>query len=341
MSLPSNYYEGGRHWPTSSRSSSERRLSTPPAPPPKPSYPKMKQSDEYKKRVAIIGTNVDMDAQHGHTNQPAAQKVLEQFFPARYEELLALIVSINYSYQSLGDERLTYHNVDHVYSIIALIGRIWNNPLVPARNLSIEKARTLILVAIVHDVGHSHGKYRDNVNIARALSECVPCGEGVMPSLPKFLSRPSGANFHMGLTDRPGEDGMKELLGDIISTVVDSEYPYKWSPDNTVNELSGLFRDVDRLAGMLSPNWFVQIYTGLFNEINLYPQDKLPFDVFCQNQVRFFDSFECYDPFIKRWLITAERNGVTPLAQIMDRNSLVTRALEEHCDKPEAAAESQ
>lgn len=209
------------------------------------------------------------------------------------------------------DIRYGYH--DHVHSLYVL------NSFVDSYEKSIKELNVPcmsnsnllsgILAIIMHDAWHTHGKYNETINIARAISathalndiSCDPSlniDAGLALGLFTCLTGIDSVDYNdtelFQITDHAADMYFKRIVIDACTIIKYTEYPHLDISRKGELLNDGLFqmvcrvRDADISATMNTDMW-VLAYEGLFTELLL--SNKVgSFREFCESQVKFVEA---------------------------------------------------
>ena len=136
-----------------------------------------------------------------------------------------------------------YHNLNHLLTVLK-----YANYLADEIGVNYNKKEELLLAALFHDVDHSEGKLKDNINIENAISQ-----------LYNFATR-----FNLSV----------EFVFNVALIIKATEYPYTIEDDN-LNMLQEIIRDADMMQ-LFEPNWIQQNIIGLGKELGFTYQEFIP-----------------------------------------------------------------
>ena len=152
-----------------------------------------------------------------------------------------------------------YHNLYHTFCVIENCFKISKD-----ENLSEPEIRILVLAALFHDFGHSHGKETDDKNVKLAQE--------------KFLEA----------SQESDEDNNK-----IIELILATQYPYVIS-DEKLSLSQKILRDADMMQ-MFEKNFLQQIWVGLLQqELKKSPKEAV------ELQLKFMQSAKFYTNYAKK-----------------------------------------
>lgn len=176
-----------------------------------------------------------------------------------------------------------YHNIRHAMSVAMGVLEFSKTTW-----LSQHELRVLMLAALFHDANHTLGLMCDDINVAMAIGVVNPkLYHGAM--IPGFLE--SHGEDWLSDIEANRYDAGTVFLKDVLSLILESKFPY--NDIDTPPRLVGVFRDIDRLT-VYRPDWYVQIYTGLYMETAA--SRDIEFTAFCKSQLTFLLSFAPYGP---------------------------------------------
>ena len=125
--------------------------------------------------------------------------------------------------------------------------------------------RTLILAALLHDVGHSGGYEDDAVNVSRSITLAAKC-------VTKHFHR---THFQIN----------HSLLYELIRT---TQFPFVVEPESIWQQI---IRDADLLQS-LEEDWYNMLYENLLGELN--NSREVSFEAFCEGQYQFMLNAKFY-----------------------------------------------
>jgi hypothetical protein len=166
------------------------------------------------------------------------------------------------------------------------------------------KFRLIFLAAAFHDFRHSGGVLPDSINIHNAISVFTPNTSEYGLLINACSLEDLSMDLGYGHTNNPTNvTAVVKALGIVTDYIKDTQYPY----EGDCGEYGGLLRDLDRLSCM-HPDWEVQIYDNLYNE--LHGDDPTQYVNFCWKQVEFISNFHAYFiPNIKQRLEDSLHNA--------------------------------